>query len=131
MSKYSVLIDGVTWTYAGGLWMGGREVWSYVIPAPVGRHLTAAELHMCADVVAQYERDHAPRTRRRVARDSQGNWWARHQTLDGWVYGDTPAKVRVFALKQQYIDRIAATDANLAMLADLKANPDEEVPDGE
>ena len=131
MSKYSVLIDGVTWTYARGRWRGGREAWAYVIPDAGVRHLTAAEWQMCADIVAQYERDRTPRTRRRALLCSHGLYWARHEKLDGFVYGGTPEQARAFARTQLSTCYIRATDANLAMLADLAARPDEEVPDGE
>jgi len=132
MSKYSILIDSVMWTYDGkrGLWVRGRTPGQWAIPSP-DRPMTAAEWQMCADVVAQYERDHTPRTRRRVVRCSQGLYWARHQTLSGFVYGATPESARHCALNQRNVDAINASDGSLAMLADLKTRPDEEVPDGE
>jgi hypothetical protein len=94
---------------------------------------TPADYRACAEVVERWEADHAPKMRRRVGMEEDGWRWARHETLNCFVACHSDADVRREAANPRYHGRpaIIATDANLAMLADLAARPDEEVPRGE
>jgi hypothetical protein len=136
LNRYGVALSTGEWEYRNA----GDDRWvqHWVAPdqpreTPVGRPdcRTPADYRACAEVVERWEADHAPKMRRRVVQDTNGRYWARHETLDGFVWDPTPTSARGAAKTQDRCDSILATDANLAMLADLAARPDEEVPRGE
>jgi hypothetical protein len=126
-TRYRVTLStGRTYTYAP---RAGADSfpWRNVMgqQSSSGICFTPADYRACAEVVERWEADHAPRMRRRLLYVDL-YYWARHETLGGFVYGVTESEARNCAKHQDFCDTIKATDANLAMLADLAARPNEE-----
>jgi hypothetical protein len=131
MDKYSItLSDGTRWTYAPrgedniGHWVssGGRRLTQLNCRTP-------ADFRACADVVERWERDHAPKMRRRVVQDNEGRFWARHERLAGFVWHPYSASsARKVAAQQSYCD---ITDERIDICARLAAQPEEEYTDDE
>jgi hypothetical protein len=136
LDRYRVpLSSGPTWEYTPRF-RGDALPWLH---SSLGRNSipfdwdvtpTPADYRACAEVVERFEADHAPKMRRRVLY-VDFYYWTRHETLGGFVYGVTESEARNCAKHQDYCDTIKATDANLAMLADLAARPDEEYSDAQ
>jgi hypothetical protein len=138
--KYSItLSDGTRWTYAP---RGEDEAlpWLQVVRPgnlqPRVRALacrTPADFRACADVVERWERDHAPKMRRRVV-EIGNRYWARHTILPGWVYATSATGARTATEEQDHVDHfvfVEATDANIDALLSLRDQPDEEYTDDE
>jgi len=130
--KYTItLSDGSVWTYAPR----GRDdltPWEFCLGRwrDPGICRTPADFRACADVVERWERDHAPKMRRRVVQVGYG-YYARHETLNGWVYGLTEEQARGYAAERLHSDAVRATDEVIDALLSLRDQPDEDVPNGE
>jgi len=136
MDKYIITLrDGTRWTYAPrsetdiGPWL--YFGWRAAHPPC----LTAADFRACADVMQRWERDHKPKMRRRVVRVGD-RYYARHETLDGWVKAFDSDNARKAAKVRPTLDpvpatMVLATDDVIDALLSLRDNPNEEVPHGE
>jgi len=143
MDKYSItLSDGSIWAYAPRSCDTSHRSAAWVCfpsdPVPMRSAVpspcrTPADFRACADVVERWERDHAPKMRRRVV-EIGNRYWARHATIPGWVYSTSATGARAAAEEQDHVDHfvyLVATDANFDALLSLRDQPDEEYTDDE
>jgi hypothetical protein len=131
MDKYTITLrDGTRWTYAPrsetdiGPWHS--DGWRAAHPPC----RTPTDFRLCADVVQRWRADHAPKRRRRVVRVGD-RYYARHETLDGWMWDFTEDSARAWAKVQTTFGSVPATDEVIDALLSLRDNPNEEVPHGE
>ena len=127
--RYRVtLSDGSVWEYSG-MWDGifwALENNVKYRSSPLLR--TADDYRKCAEVIERWDADHRPRTRRRVV-EIDGLWYARHETLRGYVYALTSEDARERAQVQKFCDAVCVReDEALDVLLSLRHQPDEEVP---
>lgn len=131
MKEFSLVIHDVKWTYAPLpsrlAWVRAESSLRYRFPVEAK---TAEEAQRVVDVMRQYEEYHKPKLHRRVMYVN-GLYVARHEKLPGFVFGFSPSHARESARIQRSVDHIPATDEVLAVLAALRAQPDEEVLPGE
>ena len=131
-TKYCVTINGVVWEYSPRHnhdyepWVQGCTGWRSAQFRALAL-LSPTDLRAIADVIDRWAQDHAPKRRRRVVRLGD-RYYARHETLPGWVYGVTPRDARDCAERQPFVDVIQTADAAIDALLSLREQPDEEVP---
>ena len=132
MDKYRItLSDGTHWTYAPrsetdtGPW-SVDDGWRFAAVICI----TTADYRAAAEVMERWERDHAPKRRRRVVRVGD-RYYARHETLNGWVWACSAFDARGFAKGQLTCDHVLATNEVLDALLSLRDQPDEEYTDDE
>jgi hypothetical protein len=132
MSDYCVTINGMVWEYVPR-YEGDNEPWVQECSKHRSAQfralslLSPTDLRAIADVMDRWAQDHAPKMRRRVVRLG-AKYYARHETLPGWVYGWNQHQAREFARTQKECYPVMATDANIDALLSLREQPDEEVP---
>jgi hypothetical protein len=131
MDKYSITLSDGGWTYAPRS-EKDTSPWSLGVgfryASPPCR--TPADFRACADVVQRWHADHAPKRRRRVVRVGD-RYYARHETLDGWMWDFAEDSARAWAKVQTTFGSVPATDEVIDALLSLRDNPNEEVPNGE